>query len=186
MSPITLRRAQKCLISFFVVIHMSAITASAWPDGGSTLRHRLLEVCDPYLNGLALAQKWNMFAPQPPTDNFDIVATITYRDGSSTTWTFPRMQDLSYSERCHRERYRKWREFVRTDAWSALWPDAARWIARKGFREAANPPVTVVLTRWWSPIPPPHDGAIEPGLQPCDRDHSYAFFTLNVVAEDLK
>lgn len=104
-----------------------------------------------------LFQRWNMFAPEPAKIDFYIQAEITLHDGEKRSWTFPRMENFSYAQRYAKERYRKYMEYLRQDNYSALWPDAAKHIARF-YTNPSNPPVFVILSRYWSEITPPRPG----------------------------
>ena len=93
------------------------------------------------------------------------------------------MHLLSLTERYAKERYRKFgNERLRLDANSALWPDAARYIARLYNTDPANPPVSVQLVRHWSMVPPPSQNRT---AEPQPISH-YAYFTYPVTQEDLR
>lgn len=178
---------KKVLISTFVLLHLTAVATSALPPSESAMRRQILGLFDPYLNGLALAQQWGMFAPHPPLDNFDVIATVTFRDGRVIQWVFPRMQDLGLVSRYQKERFRKWREYVRCDGSSVIWPDAAVWVARRCFADSRNPPLSVRLTRSWTEIPQPSGGLGRHVVSyPWAHIHSYVFFTYDLTDEDLK
>lgn len=90
------------------------------------------------------------------------------------------MEQLSVSERYLKERYRKYVENLRQDANVALWPDAARHIARLN-DDVSNPPEIVILVRYWSDIVPRADLSYEP-----QRTHRQIFYEYKVGPEDLK
>jgi len=123
-----------------------------------------------------------MFAPDPTTLNTYIEAEVTFRDGSMRVWSFPRMNELSYVDRYFKERYRKYStEYLRVDSHSALWPDAARYIARAN-RNPSNPPVSVRLIRSWSEIQPPGPG----GEYRYTAWKSYPYYTYQLKPGDLE
>jgi len=82
---------------------------------------------------------------------------VVYADGATRKWRFPRMEQLGFSERYIKERYRKYVENLTSDNNRALWPDAARFIARLSNTRAV-PIKYVVLVRHWSEITPGTSG----------------------------
>ncbi len=108
-----------------------------------------------------LFQTWNMFAPEPMKLNGYVEAEVIFRNGDSRVWSFPRTERLGVIERYRKERYRKFgNEYLRMDAYSGLWPDTARFIARAN-RQRSNEPAIVILNRYWSQIRPPGpDGSL--------------------------
>ncbi len=132
----------------------------------------------PYMYWSGLSQGWGMFAPEPLSVNSHLEAEITYRDGRASVWKFPMPQHFGYVQRYFKERDRKWAtDYVRQDANAVLWPDAARYIARRN-NDPKNPAVTVKLVRYWSQIAPPKSGQPEPW-------NRYVFFTYTVMPGDL-
>jgi hypothetical protein len=94
------------------------------------------------------------------------------------------MDSLSLSRKFQMERYRKWRERVRQDAYSTIWEDVCRWIARN-HNNPANPPISVALTREWGQIPPPRAGDYQPIPKSYLLPFNYKFVTYVVKPEDL-
>ncbi|MBZ5641262.1 MAG: hypothetical protein LAO19_00740 [Acidobacteriia bacterium] len=133
----------------------------------------------PYMNLCGLDQSWNLFAPEPQSINAYLVAEITYRDGQTRTWNFPMPQDYGYFRRYFMARRLKWSaDNLRLDENAALWPDAARYVARVNDMPD-NPPVTVNLVRHWSFIEPPLSGK-------ADAWNQFTFFKYAVLPGDLK
>ena len=90
------------------------------------------------------------------------------------------MDQLGLFDKYTKERYRKFaNENLRLDALAALWPDAARYIARLNKGQPSNPPVAVVLVRHWSIIQPP-DSSSEIGPW-----NHFKFFQYAVKPGDL-
>jgi hypothetical protein len=121
-----------------------------------------------------------MFSPDPKRVNSYLEAIVIYKDGTSTLWSFPRMELLSANERYAKERYRKFEENLQNDQYSGLWPDAARHIARLN-NEKTSPPKTIMLVVRWSEIIPRTDDKYDRG-----QWNSNIFFTYDVQPEDLK
>jgi hypothetical protein len=121
-----------------------------------------------------------MFSPDPKRVNSYLEAIVIYKDGSSTLWSFPRMELLSANERYAQERYRKFEENLQNDQYSGLWPDAARYIARQNNQKASQPKTIMLVVRW-SEIIPRTDDKYDRGPW-----NSNIFFTYDVQPEDLK
>lgn len=167
-------------ISAFLLFHIVAIACWSLPTN-SLLITTIDAKLRPYLLWSGLFQNWNMFAPEPLKLNCGIEAQITYQDGQVRLWKFPRMQDLGLTERYQKERYRKFAEYLRADTGSALWPDAARHIARLN-NDTSSPPAAVLLVRSCSAINPPGaHGSYRPGPR-----QTSVFFAYLVKPEDLK
>src|SRR5579859_2236858 len=110
---------------------------------------------------------------------------IRYSDGSKRDWSFPRMDQLDFVTRYRLERFRKYEEYAHLDAYAAIWPDLARWVARQNVGNPANPPVLVTLIRsWWEVPPPPANGDIS--HDPPHAWSSYQFFQQPISRSDLQ
>jgi hypothetical protein len=134
----------------------------------------------PYFLWAGLFQSWDMFAPIPKGTNTYIEATLIYRDGSRKIWTYPRVEQMSLTERIFKERYRKFAESLQRDELDELLPDAARHIARLN-SSSDNPVKTVILVQKVSFIVPYPHGPYVPGpLQP------HILLGYGVQPEDLK
>ena len=171
---------RRILISAFLLFHLVAITFWCIPLD-TALIQAFRGAIRPYILWSGLFQAWDMFAPNPMGLNTYLEAVITFRDGKTRTWTFPRMENLPIAQRYSKERYRKFAEYLRLDKFSALWPDCARSVARLN-NDPGDPPVQVSLVRNWSEIPPEAaDGSYHPGLW-----FRYVFFHLPVQPSDLR
>jgi hypothetical protein len=168
---------KRIAINAFLVFHIVAITCWCVPLN-SLLPARVKEAVRPYMLWTGLFQAWDMFAPEPPMLSIYLEAEITFRNGQTRVWKFPKMQELGYAERYYKERYRKFaNERLRLDDNARLWPDAARYIARLN-HDPANPPATVQLARYWRDLAPEGWRGLEPL-------HSFRFYTYRVQPGDL-
>ena len=175
----TISRPWRIAISAFILFNLFGIVSWCVPLD-SPLIVRCREIAGPYLRYFGLFQKWDMFAPDPSKLNNYVGAVITYRDGSSSLWTFPRMENLGWFDEYVKERYRKYaNDNLRLDTNQPIWPDAARYIARLNYRPQ-NPPVAVGLVRYWRFVPPP--GPVE---TPSGDWSQYMFFHYDVAPGDL-
>jgi len=168
------------LINIFIVFHIAALALwllpyqwplvqSQVPDGrGGWVRA--------YLVTTGFQQSWQMFSPNPDTRDIDIEALVTYRNGETRSWRFPRMRTLGYGARYRRERMRKFLEIANYN--SLLWPSLARYAAQVCRKNPQNPPVLVTLVRYSRDIPPPGYP-----LSPYRRQE---FYKGTIHAEDLR
>ena len=174
-----MEKAKYVAINIFLLFHILAITCWCLP-----IDSPLVTFCNdqlrPYFRWSGLFQSWNMFAPIPKSANTYIEATVVHQDGSRTIWAFPRMEQLSLTERTFKERYRKFADNITQDENDALLPDVARYIARLN-STSSNPAKTVILVQRWSFIVPRPDGSYVP--EPWDQHVLYGY---GVKPEDLK
>ena len=173
------RRIQGLAINAFLIAHLLAISCWALPFADP-----LVAVCRklvrPYFLWAALFQSWDMFSPDPKSVNSYVDAIVLYEDGDTRNWAFPRMELLHLRDRYFKERYRKFVENLKDDRNAALWPDAARFIARVNNNRPV--PVKMVLfVQHWSDIVVRADGSF--GLAPWD---AHVFYASKISAGDLK
>jgi hypothetical protein len=149
----------------------------------SPRRDALLKPMEPAILYTGLWQAWTMFSPDPRSVNLDLDAIITYEDGSTETWIYPRADKYSLLERVPKERFRKYGyDHLNWDAEKELWPDFAGWVART-HNTAGKRPKQIKLERHFAYIPPPEEGLGKPA--PPHSEH-YLFFTYDVKPGDLK
>lgn len=176
------RGTMRALLSAFIMFHILAIFSWSLPIQ-SLIVSNFKERITAYMLAFSLFQNWDMFAPDPPMSNIHVDAEITFRNGETRVWKFPRMNELGLVEKYYKERYRKYaNDHLRVDDGnSALRVDAARFVARLN-NQPSNPPVKVALQRSWSDIrPPAPDGVYREGPL-----STVVFFTYAVTSGDLK
>ena len=175
----SLQRAKYIAVNVFLVFHLLAIACWCVP-----IDSPLIPLCQtlvrPYFLWAGLFQSWDMFAPIPKGANTYIEAILIYRDGSRKTWTFPRMEQLSLTERCFKERYRKFAESLQGGDVDELLPDAARYVARSN-SNPGNPVKTIILIQRFSFIVPRPDGGYVP--EPWEQ---HILLGYGVQPQDLK
>ena len=167
------------MINVFLLFHIFAIACWCMPvDSPLILLGRTL--VRPYVLWSGLFQSWDMFAPIPKGANTYIEAIFVYKDGSKSSWTFPRMEQLGLTGKVFKERYRKFADNLVRDDIDALLPDAARYIARMK-SGPTNQVRMVILIQKWSLVVPRADGSYvpEPWEQP-------VLLGYGVRSEDLK
>jgi hypothetical protein len=165
-------------ISAFILFHLVAITCWAIPTN-FWLVQGVKELVRPYMLWTGLFQSWDTFAPNPPVVNSFVKAVVVTQDGRLHVWAFPRMEELSYSQRYGKERYRKFAEVILQQNNAALWPDIAKHIARL-FNSQTDPPAKVLLIQYQADITPWADETYDPIPRP------NGFYEYYVQPEDLK
>ncbi len=166
-------------ISVFLLFHIVAITCWSVPLD-TPLLAAIRGLVRPYMLWSGLFQSWDMFAPSPRSVNAYVQGVVITKDGRLHTWKFPRMEQLSFTERYDKERYRKFVESLQDDRNSALWPDVARYLAHP-YKDPANPPEIVMLIRYWSDIVPQADGSYHPA-----PERAHIFFEYRVKPGDIQ
>jgi len=170
-------RTRRVLISVFLLLHFFLMLIWSSPIYPRPIL-KIWRFTRPYMEWSGLDQKWNLFAPEPLTTNGYLVAQITYRDGQKKDWKFPAPEDYGYYRRYFMDRQAGWNyETLGKNSNAALWPDAARYVARLN-NQPNNPPVTVVLVRHWAYIAKPMSGQPEPW-------HENTLFTYSMLPADL-
>jgi hypothetical protein len=129
-----------------------------------------------YELGTGFWQYWDMFAPNPADADYFGDAVVTFKDGSSLTYEYPRMFKMNILAKYTKERYRKFYERANTEDYQYLWPHFAQYVALLNYKDPHNPPVRVVLWRHWK--------VIQPQDKPQEKDyHAYPYYT-HVVDQD--
>ncbi|MGH9643142.1 MAG: hypothetical protein ACRD3Q_12045 [Terriglobales bacterium] len=172
------QKAKYTAINAFLIFHIVAIACWSLPID-TPLIPLCRNIVRPYFLWIGLFQSWDMFAPNPKAANTYMEAEVIYKDGSITTWAFPRMNQLSLSERYLKEHYRKFEDNLTREDTDDLLPDAARYIARLTGTE--KPAKTVILIQNLSFIVPRADGSYSP--EPWDE---HVLLGYGVRPEDLK
>jgi hypothetical protein len=166
------------LISLFIVFNILGIGLSLCAP--SKFRDALVLPFNYYLWYTGLWQNFCVFVPNPKTYNIHLTAIVSFNDGSTAEWQFPRMETLDPFTRMLKERYRKWaNDNVNSNSYKVWWPDTGRYIARQ-YKDAPHAPILVTLVRHWTPIPAPGTSS-EP-----QTEKTVAYYTYTVKREDLE
>lgn len=170
------------LILVFLLWHFTGVIL--WLSPACPLRDSMLKPFLSYLNFFGLWQGWSVFE-SPRKYNEYLTALITFKDGSTKAWEFPRMEKMGIVEKMFKEKYRRWtNDCVSDESKPFLWPDAARYVARLNNDRLENPPNTVSIVRHWTWIPAPEFGLGKP--LPTADDGQSTLYTGKITAEDLK
>lgn len=170
---------RRAIISLFILFYMTAVVL--WILPWSRTREALIKPFTDQIYFTGVWQGFAVFAPDPRKVNYRIYATIEFDDGTETVWHYPAMEKLGFFERFLKEHYRKFGNDC-LNSTELLWPDFARYVARK--HDGTNRhPRSVALTRTWADIPPIEKGLGKPLPEQKDK---YRFFLYRVLPEDLK
>lgn len=165
-------------ISIFILFNMVAILSWAIPLNVAPLP-QIKEIVRPYLLWTGLFQSWDFFAPNPRPVNSYIQAVALTQNHRMRVFNFPRMEQLSYSNRYREERYRKFAEVLCDSRYAALWPDVARRVARL-LDNPTDPPQMVILMKFQAPI----QYGVTPAQEPVPKPEF--FYEYYVSGEDLR
>jgi hypothetical protein len=156
---------KRIAINTFLIFHLAMILCWAVPVN-SRLVTSARPLIAPYMAWSGLTQGWNLFAPNPLAINTRVEAQISYHDGQTMLWNFPRPQDYGYIKRYTMERIHKFTfDSLQNDKFGFLRPDAARYIARLNNTKKDDPPVSVTIISYRSAIAPPGSGRPEPWVR---------------------
>jgi len=133
-------RIGRVLISLFVVVTLITVLTANLP--ASRLQSLLLKADHPYLNAADLQQNWGVFAPDPRSQTVDVLARVTFADGSQETWQIP-ARDPVVGEYID-YRWRKWEEWVASGSSAFLYQPGAIYAARR-LATSERRPVQVAL-----------------------------------------
>lgn len=100
-------------------------------------------------------QYWDMFSPNPASVDLYLEADVTFQDGTTTRFKYPRIYNLPIHEKYLKERYRKFYENANSDNQASTRPFVAQRIALESFKDPNNPPVKVTLIRFFDTVEAP-------------------------------
>lgn len=130
---------------------------------------------------LGLWQTWDMFSPEPRSEDICVELDFIDRDGSRERRMLTDMIAMGYAERWQKDRWRKYfNDHLRLDDQRLLWQPFAEYAVRR-LREEGRDPVAVDLVRWWRPCEP----VVHPWLRASARRtawNRYAFHRWQVPA----
>lgn len=144
-------------INVFLLWHIFALTIWLIPPNSAIVESPLgAGLVRPYMTLTGFAQSWTMFSPVPDRLDVTLEARITYADGETRSWFFPRMARMGYARRFEEERWRKLVEIVtHNNGTQMLCSALARYAARVNNVDSQNRPVSVALFEHSRQLPPP-------------------------------
>lgn len=140
----------RALLTVVMVVTMGAIALWNLPDGRP--RQEAREQIAPLLVPLGLDQDWSVFAPNPRAFTVGFLARVTLADGTTRIWQPPEVGKAVAPYSTYR--WQKYDERVRADDYSAIWEDAARYVAR----DVGGDVTRVELLREYQPVVVPGSG----------------------------
>lgn len=138
-------RVGRALVSLFVALTVTAMVFEVLPASVAP-PDAVRRATGQYVKAVGLYQPWAVFSP-PRNEVLALEATVTFDDGSTTTWTPPVRNDLvgSYSD-YHWQKYAEHAALRgNSDEWPRLWEPLARYVARDATLDGRQP-VSVQLT----------------------------------------
>jgi len=165
--------AGRAAISVFLVATLLALIFWNLPE--SEIKRKSFKIVRPYITATSLDQNWGVFSPDPRRQTIDVVARVSFADGTRETFGIPRGDDVvgSYWD----YRWWKWAEWLRLDTHSDLWRPAAIWFARRAGTDGRRPTRVTLVRRWYDLLPP--------GSGPDLTDwQEYAYYTLPLTSDD--
>ena len=146
------RPRHNAFIIGFVIFHVFALALFAIPID-LLLTRQAREAIAPYMRCIGMTDTWDTFAPNPKSAEQFLKAIVITKSGEYKLYSFPRMEDLSLTERYSKERYRKFVESILCSECAGLWPDVDKAVARQ-LSNPIDPPVKVILIKFESAIDP--------------------------------
>lgn len=102
-----------------------------------------------------LWQGWGVFSPNVRKRSIILFARVTYTNGTSDIWLYPRLDHMDVTKRAVLERYRKFAcDHINWEENSYLWPDFAKFVARLHSDDTRRVR-SVDLYRMWKDLLPP-------------------------------
>jgi hypothetical protein len=164
----------RAIIAGLLLFIFGALLSSNMPP--SELQHQINRLVEPVRNGVGLDQTWSVFAPEPRSQVWGLVARITYDDGTVETWKVPSGNPFFAEYRDYH--WQKWSEQVRLDARQELWDPLAQWLVRSHDRGGGHP-AEVTLIRRWRDLFAPGERVLQGAW------HEEDFYTLQVTPQML-
>lgn len=168
------QRLRKVIISLFIIFNFTLIFLCL--ERNNQLAARLLKPFWNYFLFFGLEQDFSVFAPSPIQANVNFVAIVTYQDGTSKIFPFPRLNRIGLIEKLSKERWRKFLDDnLGSDRYPFLYKDIARFVARTN-NLPGNPPCAVCIYRYTGIIPAPES----------KKNNPPAFVIKSLIAYDVR
>lgn len=127
-------------------------------DGVPLVPARFRAWIHPLVRSLGITQThWELFAPNPDSQNHQLTARVEFADGSVADWQTPDWRQESSWQRMLSHRYSKYFDNIRNPGYAEFWPTLADYIVRETqrARTSAVPPRKVTITIREGTIPDP-------------------------------
>jgi len=175
----------KAALSSFIICFCLSVSTWLLPDSTPRKFELTTFIYSPMI-AFGWMQYWGVFAPNPRNLLYHTTATITFEDGSTKLYEFPRTQMMSQWEKFCREKQRKlfgdnipWKEG------ELFRPAVARYLALSNANPANQPTlVTMEMHQAWVTDPDPKNWTYRDRLPPHTESVS-PFFVYRVAKKDL-
>ena len=138
-----------CFAVFFIVVVL------AWFLPESNFKSTALKFTEKPMQVLGWYQHWGLFSPLVRTNIYHETAIITFKDGSSKIYEYPRMDKMSLWEKFRREKLRKmFSDCMPWPGYNVLLPVFARHLAQSN-NNPKNPPTSISYIFNWATNPDP-------------------------------
>ena len=182
---VSFSRGRKILITSLIACYFGSI--AIWNMFDCPLKAQLIALFRIPVDLFAFEQTWNMFAPGVRYTNYHLIAVITFADGSSKLYEFPRMEMMDALEKYRKEKMRKlFIDNIPTTTFDIYLPDICASMARANY-DKQNPPTLVTVSLHQSEIPTPNESNPPPprfGMR--QRVQSVTLIVYKVRHEDLE
>ena len=145
------------LLRLLAIFYLVAAFFWSMPEG-FPLKTQIVAPATGIFRWAGLWQNWSMFAPNPLIHDVYLSVRATYVDGDEQVSILSKMPDYSYFRRYAHERWRKWaNDNLRLDSNSFLWPNAAKFLAKKMDSKEKNPLIKLEILDHWREVGIPTD-----------------------------
>jgi len=180
---VPMSRRDQILISIFIATYFFCVGINIC--GNCPLKTYVRQFTQSIELFCGIEQSWNMFCPNPRDYSFHPYAIITFQDGSTALYEFPRPEKMNQLEETLRERVRKaFYDNMPWDDYSVFRPTLARHIARC-FANPKNPPTQVSMCYNGDRVTLMENKMIPYG-RPMRGAERKTFFVYQVSPEDFK
>lgn len=140
---IPMSKFDQLIISLFIASYFFIVGTSLLPNCPFKSHvHPFTKVPEFFLG---IDQSWRMFCPNPRGFNLHVYAIITFKNGETAYYEFPRGDKMDQLTAALRERLRKhFYDLMPWDDFSVFRPSIARYLARC-FNDPGNPPTEISL-----------------------------------------
>lgn len=181
-SPIFLWKAA---ISVFIICFCVVVTSWLLP-AEFPKKLEITTLTYPPMVAFGWIQYWGVFAPNPRNVLYHATATITFEDGTTKLYEFPRTQMMSQWEKFCREKQRKmFSDDIPWPDYEQFRPAVARYLALSNANPNNQPvQITMEMHQAWVPDPDPANWTYRNQL-PEHTESLSPFFVYRVAKKDL-
>lgn len=147
---------QRTIISCYLALFFFVVGSWLLPDSVFPNKWIVTQFTWPIMNTMGWVQCWSLFSPEVREVNVHCNAIITFQDGTTKIYEFPRTQKMDLGTKFVHEKLRKL--FIDNMGWKntskPFLPSISRYIARANY-DGNNPPKTITLLVNMVPMPNP-------------------------------